>query len=305
MQLKSIYKKFKTWQAKKRYSNTYLSFTIFNYIILVLIALTCVLPLVNVLAVSLSEKSAVEAGLVGFFPIRLTFDSYGYVFSTPAFFNALWISVKRTVLGTAISLVLTTLLAYAMSRPTTQFRGRGVYMTIIVISMLFSGGLVPTYIVVANGLGLKDTIWALVLPGAVHIYSAIIMMNFFRQLPRDIEEAAYIDGADHFQTLVKIILPCSLPIIATVVLFVFINQWNSWFDGLIYNSQPENYPLQTYLQQFMAEPPKINLDSMFVEISNNSLASANIFIIMLPIIIIYPALQKYFIKGMVLGSVKG
>ncbi len=178
-------------------------------------------------------------------------------------------------------------------------------MVIIVISMLFSGGLVPTYIVVANGLGLKDTIWALVLPGAVHIYSAIIMMNFFRQLPRDIEEAAYIDGADHFQTMIKIILPCSLPIIATVVLFVFINHWNSWFDGLIYNTQPENYPLQTYLQQFMAEPPKINIDSMFVQISNNSLASANIFIIMLPILVIYPALQKYFIKGMVLGSVKG
>ena len=277
----------------------------FNYIILTLIALVCLLPLINVLAVSLSEKSAVEAGKVGFIPVNFTLDSYGYVFSTPAFFKALWVSVKRTVLGTAISLVLTTLLAYAMSRPTEQFRGRGVYMVIIVISMLFSGGLVPTYIIVANGLGLKDTIWALVLPGAVHIYSAIIMMNYFRQLPRDIEEAAYIDGADHFQTMLKIILPCSLPIIATVVLFVFINQWNSWFDGLIYNSQPENYPLQTYLQQFMAEPPKINIDSMFVQISNNSLASANIVIIMLPIIIIYPALQKYFIKGMVLGSVKG
>ena len=305
MQVKQIYKKFKIWQNKKRYSNSYLAFTIINYIILALIALTCLLPLINVLAVSLSEKSAVEAGQVGFLPVKFTFDSYGYVFSTPAFYSALWVSIKRTVLGSIISLVVTTLLAYAMSRPNEQFRGRQVYMVIIVISMLFSGGLVPTYIIVANGLALKDTIWALVLPGAVHIYSAIIMMNFFRQLPRDIEEAAYIDGADHIQTMIKIVLPCSLPIIATVVLFVFINQWNSWFDGLIYNSQPENYPLQTYLQQFMAEPPKINIDSMFVQISNSSLASANIFIIMLPILLIYPALQKYFIKGMVLGSVKG
>ena len=209
MQVKNIYSRFKRWQAKKRYSNAYLVFTVFNYIILTLIALVCLLPLINVLAVSLSEKSAVEAGKVGFIPVNFTLDSYGYVFSTPAFFKALWVSVKRTVLGTAISLVLTTLLAYAMSRPTEQFRGRGVYMVIIVISMLFSGGLVPTYIIVANGLGLKDTIWALVLPGAVHIYSAIIMMNYFRQLPRDIEEAAYIDGADHFQTMLKIILPCS------------------------------------------------------------------------------------------------
>ena len=212
MQVKNIYSNFKKWQAKKRYSNTYLIFTIFNYIILILVALTCLLPLINVLAVSLSEKSAVEAGKVGFVPVNFTFDSYGYVFSTPAFYSALWISIKRTVLGTLISLVVTTLLAYAMSRPTAQFRGRSVYMVIIVISMLFSGGLVPTYIIIANGLGLKDTIWALVLPGAVHIYSAIIMMNFFRQLPRDIEEAAYIDGADHFQTMIKIIQDNSLNI---------------------------------------------------------------------------------------------
>ena len=139
----------------------------------------------------------------------------------------------------------------------------------------------------------------------MQIFNAIIMMNFFRQLPKEMEEAAYVDGANHFHTLLMIILPCSLPIIATVVLFAFVGQWNSWFDGLIYNTQPERYPLQTYLQQFMAEPPKINVGSLYTEISNNSLASANIFIIMLPILLIYPLLQNYFIKGMVLGSVKG
>lgn len=289
----------------KQTTKGYKIFTVFNYIILILTALSCVLPLLNVLAVSFSSKSPVEAGSVSFFPIGFTIDSYGYIFTSSQFFTALWVSVQRTVLGTLIALVLTTMLAYALSRSSDIFRGRSVYMWIVIIAMLFSGGLVPTYMIVANGLRLKNTIWALVLPGGVQIFSAIIMMNFFRQLPKEMEEAAYVDGSNHFSTLFFIILPVSLPIIATVVLFAFVGHWNSWFDGLIYNTQPEGYPLQTYLQQFMATPPTINIGSMYREISNNSLASANIFIIMVPILIVYPALQKYFIKGMVLGSVKG
>lgn len=290
---------------KRRESIGYRIFTVLNYILLTLIALICFLPLINLLAVSFSSKAPVEAGMVGLWPKGFTIDSYGYVFSTSQFYKALWVSVERTVLGTAISLVLTVLLAYPLSRSSAIFRGRGVFMGLVVFAMLFGGGLVPTYIIVANALNLKNTIWTLVLPTGVQIFNAIIMMNFFRQLPKEMEEAAYVDGANHFHTLLMIILPCSLPIIATVVLFAFVGQWNSWFDGLIYNTQPERYPLQTYLQQFMAEPPKINVGSLYTEISNNSLASANIFIIMLPILLIYPLLQNYFIKGMVLGSVKG
>lgn len=286
-------------------TRSYKVFTVFNYILLILTALSCLLPLVNVLAVSFSSKSAVEAGQVSFIPIGITIDSYGYIFSSSHFFMALWVSVKRTVLGTIIALALTTCLAYALSRSADIFRGRNVYMFIVIVCMLFSGGLVPTYMIVANGLRLNNTIWALVLPGGVQLFSAVIMMNYFRLLPKEMEEAAYVDGSNHFNTMFSIILPISLPIIATVVLFAFVGHWNSWFDGLIYNTQPEGYPLQTYLQQFMATPPTINVGSMYREISNNSLASANIFIIMIPILIIYPSLQKYFIKGMVLGSVKG
>ena len=290
---------------KKSDSKAYRVFTVFNYIFLIFLALICFLPLLNLLAISFSSKSPVEAGLVGFWPIGFTIDSYGYVFTTSAFYKALIVSIERTVLGTVISLVLTILLAYPLSKSSENFRGRSIYMALVIFAMLFSGGLVPSYLIIGNALNLRNTIWALVLPTGVQIFNAIIMMNFFRQLPKEMEEAAYVDGANHFYTLSFIVLPCSLPIIATVVLFAFVGQWNSWFDGLIYNTIPDNYPLQTYLQQFMAEPPKINVGSLYTEISNNSLASANIFIIMLPILLFYPFLQKYFIKGMVLGSVKG
>lgn len=290
---------------KRKQSISQKVFNIFNHIFLALIGLICFLPLVNLLAISLSSKNYVEAALVNFWPKGFTWDSYGYIFSTSAFYNALIVSVKRTLLGTAVSLILTVLLAYPLSRSSQIFRGRNVFMCIVLIAMLFSGGLIPSYLIVANYLRLKDTIWALVLPGGVQIFNAIIMMNFFRQLPHEIEEAAYVDGANHFRLLLQITLPVSLPILATVTLFAFVNHWNSWFDGLIYNTQPENYPLQTYLQQFMVTPPRIDPLSEYTQMSNKSLASANIFIIILPIIAIYPLLQRYFIKGMVLGSVKG
>jgi putative aldouronate transport system permease protein len=290
---------------KRKISVPHKIFGVCNAALLTVLGLVCLLPLVNLLAVSLSAKGYVEAGRVGLWPKGFTWDSYGYVFSTGQFYSALWVSAQRAVIGTLVSLALTVLLAYPLSRPSAVFRGRNAYMWLVLFSMLFSGGLIPTYLVVANSLALKDTVWALVLPGAINVFNAIIMMNFFRQLPREIEEAAYVDGANHFHTLAGVILPVSLPILATVTLFAFIGQWNSWFDGLIYNTQPEGYPLQTYLQQFMAEPPKTNIGLVYVETSNNSLASANIFIIMLPILLIYPLLQRYFIKGMVLGSVKG
>ncbi len=290
----------------KRYSWGYLVFCVFNAIFLVLLAALCVLPLVHVLAISLSSKGPVEANLVGLWPERFTLDSYKYVFATDQFWSSLRISVERTVLGTLLTTVLTVLLAYPLSRPDGTFRFRWIYMTIVIIAMLFSGGLVPTYYVVVRMFKLGNKIWALVLPCAVQIFSAIMMMNFFRMLPRTIEEAAYMDGADHFVSLTRIVLPCSMPIIITVVMFSLINHWNSWFDGMIYNTQPEFYPLQTFLQQFLKEPSKqSSLEATFSEISDTSLAAANIFIIMLPILVFYPWMQKYFIKGITLGSVKG
>ncbi|GHV01290.1 sugar ABC transporter permease [Clostridia bacterium] len=289
----------------KRVSIPYKIFTVFNYIVCVALALSCVLPLVNLFAVSFSAKAVVEAGGVGLWPRGFNADAYGYIFSTAQFWNSLKVSVLKTVLGTLITLILTICLAYPLSRKKGALRGRSVYMAVIIFCMLFSGGLVPTYLLVANTLNMKNTLWALILPGGVQIFSAVIMMNFFRQLPGEIEEAAHVDGADHFRSLFLIVLPCSLPIIATVVLFAFVGNWNSWFDGLIYMTQPEMYPLQTFLQQYLKEPPGFSIGLVYKELSEDSMAAANIFIIMVPLIAIYPFLQKYFIKGIVLGSVKG
>lgn len=289
----------------KKDSTAYTIFRVFNGVFLLLTALTCIFPLVHILAVSLSGKGPTEANIVTLIPQQFTWDSYGYVFETPQFWQSFKITILKTVLGTGLSLVLTICLAYPLSRENDQFRGKKIYMFLVIFAMLFNGGLVPTYLLVANTLQLKDTIWALVLPCSIQIFSAIMMMNFIRMLPKELEEAAFIDGADHFNTLKSIILPCSTPIIATVIMFAFISQWNSWFDGLIYNSQPEGYPLQTYLQQFLKEPPTSNVGSVFTDISERSLACSNIFIIMIPILIFYPWMQKYFIKGITLGSVKG
>lgn len=280
-------------------------FTVFNYLILTLLALLCVLPIIHVLAISFSSKGFVEANLVSFIPKGFTNDSYAYIFSNPEFWSALKVSVLKTVIGTFLNTFFTILLAYPLSREDGVFRGRKIYLTLLIIAMLFGGGLVPTYLLVANTLHLKDSIWALIFPCSIQVFLTIMMMNFFRQLPRSMEEAAFLDGADHFNVMIQIVVPCSMPIIITVIMFSFISQWNSWFDGLIYSSQPQYYPLQTYLQQFLKEPTLSGAQATFKEVSNNSLASANIFIILIPIIIIYPWAQKYIVNGIVLGSVKG
>ncbi len=283
----------------------YKVFSVINYIFLTALALLCLLPMIHILAISLSSKGYVEANFVSFFPKGFTTDSYAYIFANPRFWSALRISVVKTVLGTLITTFFTVLLAYPLSKEDSWFRGRKIYMVLLVIAMLFGGGLVPTYLLVANTLHLKNTIWALIFPSSIQVFLAIMMMNFFRQLPKSLEEAAFIDGADHFNIMLQITIPCSTPIIVTVMMFAFINQWNSWFDGLIYSSQPDFYPLQTYLQQFLKEPTLTGLQNTYRQVSNNSLAAANIFIILLPVIVLYPWVQKYFIKGIVLGSVKG
>lgn len=283
----------------------YKIFTVANYVILTLLGALCLFPLIHVLALSLSSKGYVEANLVTFIPKGFTWESYAYIFSGSAFWRALWISVQRTVIGTLLTTLFTVFLAYPLSKETTMFAGRNIYMGLLVVAMLFSGGLVPTYLLVANTLNLKDTVWSLIFPCSIQVFLATMMMNFFRQLPQSLEEAAYIDGADHFNVMLQITLPCSSPIIITVMIFSFINHWNSWFDGMIYSSQPLYYPLQTYLQQFLKEPTLSNMENGFADVSYRTLASANIFIILLPVVIFYPWVQKYFVKGITLGSVKG
>jgi putative aldouronate transport system permease protein len=281
-------------------------FAVCNYIVLAVAAALCLLPLVNVLAISLSSSNAANANVVGLWPVEFTWQSYYVILTRPEVLQAMWVSVERTVLGIAINGILTVLMAYPLAKSAKQFKGRNLYMWGMIFVMLFNGGLVPTYITVKE-LGLIDTIWALVLPSAVPIFSVILMMNFIRQLPGEIEEAAFMDGASYFTSLFRVVVPLSMPVIATVTLFHFVGHWNDWFAALIYMNDLSNYPLQTMLQTVIKGTEIKTLDDakLYAEVSDRTLRSAQIFVTTLPILVLYPFLQKYFTKGIVLGSVKG
>lgn len=284
----------------------YRIFSIVNNTAMLAIALLCVIPLLHVLAVSLSAKSAADANIVTFWPIEFTLESYKKTMNNPLFLNSLWIAILRTVTGTAITLFLAFLAAYPLSKENRIFRGRTIYAWLFVFTMIFNGGLVPFYIVIQT-LGLMNTFWVLILPGAVNVWLTILLLNFFRGVPKELEEAALIDGAGHIRTLFTIYLPISLPAIATLALFSMVFHWNSWFDGLLYIHTPDKYPLATYLQTVIVQR---DLASMSISpedlqlMSQKTVTSAQIIIGALPVLLVYPFLQKYFVKGLVLGSVK-
>lgn len=283
-------------------------FLIIDYVLLGVLGLTCLLPLLHILAMSFSSSGAVTRGEVGLWPVEFTLQSYRYVMEKVEFWMASWVTVKRVILGIIVNMLLTVLAAYPLSKERWELHGRNVYSWFFVITMLFSGGLIPTYLVVYN-LGLLDSIWSLVLPGAVPIFNVILMMNFFRSTPKALEEAAKIDGAGHFKILWSIYLPLAKPSLATVLLFVFVGHWNDWFSGLLYMRNTKLYPLQSYLQTVLVQQSLINQNNAvdlakLANISDRTKNAAQIFIAMLPILIIYPLLQKHFAKGLIMGSVK-
>lgn len=274
-----------------------------------IICVSCVLPFIHLLAVSFSSSSAVAAGKVGFLPVEFTAASYEYVFTGGKFLHAMGISLQRVVLGTLLNVVLMVLTAYPMAKE--DLPGRGFFAGFFVLTMLVSGGMIPSYLLV-SGLGLKDTMWALILPGALPVSNMIILMNFIRGLPHELEEAAWIDGANPFQTLVQVIFPLLGPSLATVGLFCMVGHWNDWFAGMIYMSDPMNYPLQTYLQTLLVDFEKLlqsdtsgNIQDILSKMNARTGRAAQLFIGALPIMCVYPFLQRYFTKGLTLGSVKG
>nr|WP_272907780.1 carbohydrate ABC transporter permease [Paenibacillus xylanexedens] len=270
------------------------------------VSILCILPLVHILAVSFSGKAAASANLVTLWPIDFTVDAYTKTFGNSNFLSALWISVQRTVLGTLLSMTLVFLTAYPLSKESLHFKGRSLYAWFFIFTMLFSGGLIPSYILIQK-LGLMNTMWALILPGAVAVWNLILMMNFFRNVPKELEEAAFIDGANHITTLFKIYLPVSMPAIATISLFTMVGQWNSWFDGLIYMNDASKYPLATLMQTIIVQQDFSNMNVDATQLQNMSQRTVNaaqIFIGALPILLVYPFLQRFFVKGIVLGAVK-
>ena len=287
-----------------------LFFEIINYSLLGLTAILCIIPVVHVFAVSLSSAGPAAAGRVGLWPIGVNLQAYEYVMSKPEFGRSLWITFQRTVIGTSISIVLTILTAYPLSKDKTQFKARSIFVWVFYFTALFGGGLIPTYLVV-NQTGIIDSIWALTIPDAVAIANIVLMLNFFRRLPKEIEEAALIDGAGQWRILLNIVVPVSKAVIATVVLFQMVYHWNEWFYGRIYMNKTINYPLQAYLRGLIA-PDAVGLEMMtmdealaYINVNTQNSKAAQIFVAAIPIIITYPFLQKYFATGIVLGSVKG
>ncbi|MCL2361550.1 MAG: carbohydrate ABC transporter permease [Defluviitaleaceae bacterium] len=282
-----------------------------NTTFLALFTFLCIAPMIHLLAVSLSTGHYAVAGMVSFWPRGFTLAAYDFLTGQSAFFAALNVSLLRVFLGTVVNMVLVVLVAYPLSKEVEVFRARTFYAWFFVFTTLFGGGLIPTFMVVSR-IGLINSIWALVLPGAVNVWNAILLLNFFRGIPKELEEAARIDGANHLITMVRIYLPLSLPSLATILLFTVVGHWNAWFDGMIYMTTPVNYPLQTYLALLVMEADTATRNLMTIEdimrlqyVTDTTVRIAQIFLAALPIMMVYPFLQRFFIKGIVVGSVKG
>ena len=272
-------------------------------LIMIFVLLTCLVPFVYMLALSLSDAKAIINGKVTFFPVGLTFEAYKQIFSYPNFFRAYGNTFFYTGAGTAISLLLTCLFAYPLSK---QFlRGQTILMKMVIVSMFFSGGLIPNYLLISN-LRLTGTVWAMLIPFAINQFNLIILINFFKTLPTEIEEAALIDGLNYFGILFKMVIPLSTAALATVGLYTAVFFWNDWFNGLIYLNTAQ-YPVMLFLRNIVNGTAMLgdaagSADKSTIAIS---IKSAVIITSTLPIIILYPFLQKYFVKGLTVGSVKG
>lgn len=277
------------------------------WLIVILMTLCCLLPLLNTLAISFSNNSAVNANQVGILPVGFTLSSYKKLLEDNQFWRSAWISVLRVVLGTGLNMLMTILLAYPLSKSKNRFASRDIYLKLVIFAMLFNGGLIPGYIIVSK-LHLLNTIWALVLPGAVPVFNVILLMNFMKGLPEALEEAAVIDGASEWTILTRVVLPISKPGLATMALFCIVGHWNDYFQGLIYMRTPSKYPLQTYIQQLTIDVSQIDDPQQllyFMTISTRTLNAAKIVVATVPLLVIYPFLQRYFVTGIVIGAVKG
>jgi putative aldouronate transport system permease protein len=280
------------------------------YAIVIMLALACLLPLWNIVAISFSSSEAVSANAVGLVPVNFTTAAYTKIIDDPQFWRSFGISVLRVALTLVLNMTLIILMAYPLSKSKRDFKGRNIYMNIMIFAMLFSGGMIPSYLLIKN-LDMLNTIWALVLPGAVPIFSVILVMNFFSAVPKALEEAAFIDGANPLQVLFKVYVPVSIPALATVALFSIVGTWNDFFSGLIYMTKVSNYPLMTYIQSLnvnIADLLQAGTNSSelsnLTEISKKNLNAAKIVVAVIPLLLIYPLLQKYFVTGIVVGSVK-
>lgn len=279
-------------------------FRAFNLAFLLVVVFLTVYPFLNIVAQSFSSEGFINAGQVNLFPLGFNVETYRLILADSTFWNNYGNTVLYTVVATAISMVLTTTFAYAIAKK--DLKGRSFFIGIAVFTMFFNGGLIPNYVLISS-MGMRDSIWAVVLPNAISVFNLLIMKSFFENMPRELEEAAAIDGLTQYGVLFRVVLPLSKAIVATMVLFYAVANWNSWFQAFLYLDKPELFPVTIYLRNMIAGASNTASAGSTVEnvgqIAAN-IQSVTIVLTVIPILCVYPFVQKYFFSGIMLGSVK-
>jgi putative aldouronate transport system permease protein len=286
------------------------------YFFLLALAVLALYPFLNAFAISANDAQDTVRGGITILPRKFTMENYRRIFSDNMVYNAYIVTIARTVLGTLLSLFFTGMFAYALAKP--YLVGRALYTKICIVTMYFSGGLIPSYFLIKY-LGLINNFWVYIIPGLISVWNMILMRTFFAGLPESLEESAKIDGAGQFRVFFQIIIPISTPIIATIALFNAVGHWNSWFDATMYVTKQDLKPMQTVLMRiidtakFTEAMSNTNSGAAAAagyiakanKISVRSVTMATMIVTVLPIILSYPFLQKYFVKGIMVGSIKG
>jgi putative aldouronate transport system permease protein len=288
-----------------RASRGYRVFRAVNAVVLTGVVVVTLYPFVNILARSFSGERYVRSGQVSLWPRGFNVTTYQRVLADSTFWVSYRNTVVYTVVATLISMVLTTCYAYVLSK--RQLRGRGVLVGVAVFTMFFNGGLIPNYVLV-SGLGLRNTLWAIVLPNAINVFNLLVMKAFFESMPVELEEAAAVDGLDTYRVLLRIVLPLSKAVLATMILFYAVSFWNSWFSAFLYMDRENLFPVTVYLRNLIAGASSATNESMAsataLQIQAN-IQAVTIVLTVLPVMLVYPFIQRYFVSGVMLGAVKG
>lgn len=281
-------------------------FDVFNYAFLAIFGLMAVLPFIFVISGSFATDAEITKRAVFLIPTTFSLDAYKFIFSTDTIMRSIGVSIYVTVIGTIVNLFFTVTMAYPMAR--RNLMSRNMILNLVIFTMLFGGGMIPTYLVIRE-LHLLDTLNSLILPGAISAFNLIIVKNFFQELPPGLEEAAKIDGCNELSLLWRIVLPLSKPVLATFTLFYAVGHWNNFFSALLYINDPSKWPLQVMLRQIVMLSQSAgdlsSMDPTFVQPPEQSIKMAVIVVGTIPILCVYPFLQKHFAKGVLLGSIKG
>jgi putative aldouronate transport system permease protein len=295
----------RTQPAGIRDSRAYRVFRVVNTVVLLGVVAVTLYPFANIIAQSFSDEAAIRAGEVNLLPVGFNTTTYELVMSDAMFWRNYQNTVVYTAVATAIAMVLTTCYAYVLSKH--ELRGRGVLIGIAVFTMFFNGGLIPNYVLITS-LGMKNTIWAIVLPNAISVFNLLVMKSFFENMPRELEEAAQIDGLTTYGILRRIVLPLSKAVVSTMTLFYAVSFWNSWFAGFLYMDRAELFPVTVYLRNLIAGAETASSTGAgggdaLLQVASN-IQAVTIVLTVLPILAVYPFIQRYFVSGVMLGSVK-